>query len=100
MRKALAALGVAAALTAGAGAVAYASSGTTGQGTNGGMMGPTPMMSMSGAGMDAMHDQMRASMPADVAAACDAAHDSMTSTASTTSTSTGSMPMDHAAHHR
>ena len=90
MRRALVALGVAATLTAGIGAAAYGVGTTAAQNMHDRMtsmpMSSMPMssmdmssmhtgsMPMSGADMDAMHAQMRAAMPADMVAACDAAH--------------------------
>lgn len=85
MRRALVALGVTATLTAGVGAAANGLGTTATQDMHDRMtsmpmrsmdMGSmhTGSMPMSGADMDAMHAQMRAAMPADMAANCDAAH--------------------------
>ena len=100
MRRALVALVVAATLTAGIGAAAYGMGTATARDMHDRMssmpMSSMPMssmdmssmhngsmhngsmhngsMPMSGADMDAMHAQMRAAMPADMVAACDAAH--------------------------
>ena len=95
MRRALVALVVAATLTAGIGAAAYGMGTATARDMHD-RMSSMPMssmdmssmhngsmhngsmhngsMPMSGADMDAMHAQMRAAMPADMVAACDAAH--------------------------
>ena len=63
------------------------------------MMNGTGMDNMMGTGMDAMHsamhDALSGSVPADVLAACDTAHTSMSSGAS----SPNSLDDAHAAHH-
>jgi hypothetical protein len=113
MRRALATLAIAAAVTAGAGA-AWASGTVAADGMHdrmtskpmssmpSGSTGMTSMhtgsMPMSGADMDAMHAQMRQAMPADMADACDAAHTEMTQTTGTTQPGSAT-PAGHAAHH-
>ena len=121
MRRALAALAVTGLLTAGA---VWASGTVAADGMHD-RMGSTPMssmhsgsmdmasmhsgsmdmasmhdgsMPMSGTDMDAMHAQMRQAMPADVAAACDAAHAQMSQTNGTTQPGS-TAPAGHAAHH-
>lgn len=90
MRRAIVALGVSAVLVGGAGVAAYAA-GTAASGgmhdrmtttdmktmnMGSGNMGSMDMgsMRMNGTDMDAMHAQMRDSMPAEMAGACDARH--------------------------
>lgn len=114
MRRALVALGVSTVLVSGVGAAAFAA-GATGSGgmhdrmttmdmdaKNMGSMG-MGSMPMSGAGMDAMHAQMRDAMPADMAGACDAAHTEMhpqsPQPGGAPPEGTSMAPSDHAAHH-